>query len=352
MYLYPFNHKLWGDILRDPEIEFLFSAEKMMNSFIRYEVALTNAIAKSELITKEAQNQIYSVLKSFEPNYAALQTNTAIDGMVVPELVRQIRNKLDPQIGKYFHYGSTSQDLIDTGLIMSLVVYSELFLNRHKSVLSSLKQLLNRFGDNPLKGKTRYQFAKEIDCKDRIGDWVTIIDRHSQELENRFNCCKSIQFGGPVGNRKEWGRKSQKICDSIAHELGLNSEKESWHTDRLAIVRLAMSLIQYTSSLGKISKDLLLMAQSGEVTFTKGGKSSAMPHKTNPITPEIILSISHYLNSLSSGVNTCLIHEQERSGSMWTLEWLVVPQICILAGKCCSLLDSTLNSIELFGSLN
>ncbi|MCY4445968.1 MAG: lyase family protein [Rhodobacteraceae bacterium] len=350
MYLNPYNQGLFEGLLGDPETENLFSSEKMLGSCIQFEIALTNALYETELLSDAAQDHINQKLKTFKPNFAKLMECVAVDGMAVPEFIRQLRNTIDPVHQDVFHFGSTSQDLIDSAFVLALIDYSNILNCRINSLLKTLDQLRDQFGSTTLQGRTRYQSAKLIKCEDRISSWSEILHHFPTELKSKFENCRTVQFGGPVGNRSEWGDKANTICLLIAQQLGLKSAPVSWQTNRIPIVGLTNCLIQFAGAIGKVGIDLLLMAQMQEVVFNQGGSSSAMPHKSNPIGAETIVAISNYLSSLSSGINHCLIHEQERSGSMWTLEWMIVPQVLSLSAKSCSLLDHTLKDIRQLGT--
>jgi 3-carboxy-cis,cis-muconate cycloisomerase len=110
--------------------------------------------------------------------------------------------------------------------------------------------------------------------------------------------------------------------------------ERAWHTQRDTLVELADWLSLVSGSLGKIGADVGLMAQNrvGEISLEGGGGSSAMPHKHNPIGAEVLVALAHYNATLTGGMHEALVHEQERSGAAWTLEWLVLPQMVMTTG--------------------
>ncbi len=349
MYLNPYNAGLLTQLLGDSEVEELFSSEQMLKSFAQFEIALARALSEAGLISHAACDHICQKIKSFKPDRSEIETQTAKDGMPAPEFVRQIRDTIDEPHKAAFHLGSTSQDLIDTALMMALSEYSTILWRRLNSLQKILPQLATRFGHVTLQGRTRMQAAKTIRVCDRIRVWSGIVDTALAEFASNFGACMRIQLAGPVGNRKEWGKAAEEICACMAEDLGLDFSPHGWHTDRSALVNLASWCVKIAGGFGKIGIDLALMAQMNEVKFQGGGSSSAMPHKVNPVDAETLVAISYYVSTLSSGMNLCLVHEQERSGSMWTLEWMIFPQICTLTAKSSSLLEGTLSNITHLG---
>ena len=89
-----------------------------------------------------------------------------------------------------------------------------------------------------------------------------------------------------------------------------------------------------SGTLGKIGQDIALMAQNevGEVRLATGGGSSAMPHKSNPVPAEVLVTLARFNAGLLGTLHQALVHENERSGAAWTLEWLVLPQMAVATG--------------------
>lgn len=111
--------------------------------------------------------------------------------------------------------------------------------------------------------------------------------------------------------------------------VGLALPDHASHTTRDAIADYANLLSLITGSLGKMGQDITLMAQQGidEIAFSGGGTSSAMPHKQNPVPAELLITLARFNATQLSGMHHAMLHEQERSGAAWTLEWMILPQM-------------------------
>ena len=143
-----------------------------------------------------------------------------------------------------------------------------------------------------------------------------------------------MQLGGAVGTRGDFGEEGPQIAAQIAKELTL-IDGPVWHTDRSGVAAYAGCLSLITGSLGKIGQDVALMAQQGidDVTLTVGGGSSAMPHKSNPVLAELLMTLARFNATQLSGVHHALVHEQERSGAAWMLEWMILPQMSVTTAR-------------------
>ena len=138
----------------------------------------------------------------------------------------------------------------------------------------------------------------------------------------------------------------------LAEMLGLQPAAKSWHSDRSVIVEFAGWLSLVTGSLGKVGLDIALMSQNGidEIRLSAGGASSAMPHKQNPVLAESLVTLARFNATLLTGMHGALVHEQERSGSAWTLEWMLMPQMCVATGAALRNAATLLKSIETIGN--
>ena len=142
-----------------------------------------------------------------------------------------------------------------------------------------------------------------------------------------------MQLGGPVGTRTELGPEADAIAGHMARRLGLGPAPP-WHSQRDAIVELGSWLALVTGSLGKMGQDVALMVQNevGTARLRGGGTSSAMAHKQNPVPAELLVALARFTAGLGGILNGALVHENERSGAAWTLEWLVLPQMTVASG--------------------
>lgn len=344
-----FEHPFLSGLAGDDETAAMLGADAEIKAMLAFEIALAKAEAEHGLISAEAAREIGERLAAFSPDIERLRQGTARDGVVAPEFVRQLRAAVGEPHAGHLHFGATSQDVIDTAKIRQLAPILAIFDRRLAKIGALFEDLERRFGGNSLMGRTRMQTAIPITAGDRIAGWRAPLERHRLRLDALRPSLLVVQFGGAVGILEKLNDKAPVVRKALARELGLGDAPQ-WHSQRDRIAELANWLSLVTGSLGKFGQDVALMAQGGdEIKLSGGGSSSAMPHKQNPVAAELLVTLARYNAVQLSGIHQALIHEQERSGSAWTLEWLVLPQMVMTTGAATRTATGLLGNIESIG---
>jgi 3-carboxy-cis,cis-muconate cycloisomerase len=239
---------------------------------------------------------------------ADLALGTATYGLPIPELIRLLKAQSDQALHCDIHRGLTSQDVIDTALVLSLKAILPIFETRIKEVLNTLKSLSVAQGTNHLIGRTRMQVALPITVEDRVATWALPMENHLVRLAELTPRVFQLQCGGPVGLTSG---------PELAEKLNLQAPTKSWHTMRDGLGELASWLSLVSGSFGKMGMDVSLMTQQGvdEINLAGGGSSSSMPHKQNSILAELLVTLARFNAIQVSGIHHALMHEQERSGA-------------------------------------
>ncbi len=328
-----FDHPWLNPLLGDTEVARQFTPEAELHAMLAFEVALAKAEADHGIIPADAAAAIARAAQAFKPDMAALAEATARDGMVVPEWVSQLRRAVGEPHKAHLHYGSTSQDVLDTSLVLRLKPVVEIFDARLAKLDERLADLSRKQGSQSLMAHTRMQQALPIMWTDKIAAWRAPLARHRKRLAELTPRLLVLQFGGPVGTLEKQGDKGPAVTTALARELGL-APADCWHTARDNLAEFAGWLSLVTGCLGKIGQDIALLAQNeiAAVTVTGGGKSSAMHHKANPVLAEILVTLARYNATQLSAMHQSLVHEYERSGAAWTLEWMVLPPMVVATG--------------------
>ena len=328
-----FLHALAGD----PETEAWFSADADLSAMLQVEAALAGAQAAAGLIPADAAIRIADVCAAFRPDRDALEAAMARDGVVVPELVRQLRAAIGPPHAIHLHCGATSQDVVDTSLILRLKSVLTLIDRRLEDLIAVLDELALRQGSVVLMAQTRMQRALPFHAADKVATWRAPLDRHRARLAELAPRLLVLQLGGPVGTRAELGQAGAAIALDVASRLRLGVAMP-WQSQRDRIAELGSLFSLVAGSLGKIGQDVALMAQNeiASVRLERSGGSSAMPHKQNPVLAEVLVALARFEAGLLGTLHQSLVHENERSGAAWTLEWLVLPQMAVAAGAASS----------------
>lgn len=339
----PFDHPLLSGLLGDAEVAAYFEPAAEIDAMIRFERELAVAQAAEGVIPPDAARHIARHIDAFRPDLAALARGAERDGVVGPEFVRQLRAFLGEQ-GRFAHFGATSQDAVDTALVLRLRPILDLLGARLDAVTAALATLASAQGSHRLMGRTRMQDAMPITVGDKIATWSAPLARDRARLAELRPRLLVLQFGGAVGTRDGLDGKGAAIAQRLAEALGLGVA-ESWQAQRDNLAELAGWLALVTGSLGKIGVDVALLAQMRDVHIAGSGGSSAMPHKQNPVMAEVLVALARHNATLIGGMHQAMLHEQERSGSAWTLEWLTLPQMIVPAAA------SLRTAVALIGSV-
>lgn len=350
MSLSPFEHSFLGGLFGDAEISALFGAEADVQAMLRFETALAEAEAAVGVISHQHAARIVAAITTASIDHNALRDGVSKDGVVIPELVRQLRAAVGADAAASVHFGATSQDVIDTSLMLRLKVAADILQRRLSACIAGLESVGARDGSNALMGHTRMQAAIPIAVEDRLASWRHPLIRHRLRLTNFGHAGFCLQFGGAAGSLEALGGKGAEVRAELAQRLEL-TDTPQWHSQRDGIVEFAGILTMITGSLGKIGQDVALLAQSGdEIRLSGGGGSSAMPHKQNPVLAETLVTLARFNAVQISALHQSMVHEQERSGAAWALEWLVLPQMVVATGAALRMADRLLGQVQALGT--
>ena len=344
----PFTHPLFADLLADPALEKLMGFEAELSAMLSFESELTEACAAANLIPLSSVPLIKTACQNFQPDITQLSKGLARDGVVVPAFVKALRALLPKDVAPHLHFGATSQDVVDTALIIRLRNVVDLFVARLTDVLAQLDTRITNEGAAPFLAHTRMQQALPTTRGYKLSTWRAPLNHAREALHRQRAATLVLQLGGAVGDRAAYGDKAQQVADHLAALLGIPSSAASWHTDRSGLVMFAGRLAQLTGALGKIGMDVVLMTQNAQVqaVLEGAGGSSVMVHKQNPVRAEVLVALARYNATLVGAMHQALIHEQERSGMAWTLEWLTLPQMLATTGSALLIAKSVMRDLE------
>ncbi|MBO6825921.1 MAG: 3-carboxy-cis,cis-muconate cycloisomerase [Sneathiella sp.] len=325
------EHPFLKGLLGQEAVARFFSAEEDLAAMSAFERGLAKAEADAGVISNAARDAVLTALEKTTFDLDALCVSTATDGVVVPEFLRQIKEKLPEEHHGALHFGATSQDVIDTSLTIRLQGALKVIEGELVGLVQELAELKDKYAGREIIGRTRMQQALPIPLAHRFDGWHRPLNDLLNELASVHEKISYLQFAGAVGTLDKLGDKAALVRKNLAAELSLRDPMGSWHTDRRRLMALANWLSELTGSIGKLGQDVIQMAvnEVQEVYLIGSGGSSAMPHKQNPVRGEVLVTLARFNAMNISGMHQALLHENERSGSSWTLEWMVLPQMVV-----------------------
>ena len=337
-------HALAGDA----EISRLLSDEAQIAAMLAVEKALAEASADCGWVSGDAAAAVVGAIEGFAPDWEGLAAGMAQDGVVVPALVRQLRARVAEPHRDALHKGATNQDIIDTALMLQLVGAFDVFEERLSGLLGKLDALADGADGRELMAHTRMQMALPTSWGAKLASWREPLQRHLRALGAMRRTLLVVQLGGPVGDRGSFEGQGDAIAAALARRLDLGLAPP-WQATRDPIVGLGNLLALISGSMGKIGADIALLAQNevAAVRLEGGGGSSAMAHKSNPVNAEVLVALARANAGLAGTLQQAMVHEYERSGAAWTLEWLTLPQMVVNTGASLRLGLALLDQLEL-----
>jgi len=326
---------IYSAYLSDTELALICSEESFIKRMLAFEVALAQSQANLGIIPAAAANEISAKLQGLKIEPADLTEGTLRNGVPVLPFLTICRKELSGSTADYLHFGTTSQDVIDTAQVLMIKEAIAVLESRIEVLINNLTKLKEEFGNTPCMTRTRGQLAKPTTFEMKVRAWLDPMQRQGLRLSELKQRLLAIQLGGPVGVLNHFGDKAEGLVNELAKELGL-SPSGQWHAQRDHLCEFTGQLAIVTGILGKMGADLLVLAQNevNEIVESKdgGGKSTAMPHKENPILSEAMVAISRLNSNLQALMLSTLVHVGERDGSSWIAEWQTIPQMIMNTG--------------------
>ena len=328
------DNALLSGLLGDAEIAEYFSPRAEIAAMIAFEAALARAEAAEGVIPEAAGAALSASLSGIVPDPDDLIEPTRAAGVVVPGLVKWLREQVGPPFGSYIHWGATTQDATDTGLVLRLRDVLQVLEDRLRELTDLLAGQSRAHARLAMAGRTRSQIATPVTLGLRIAAWRAPLARCLDRLAELRPRLLQVQLGGASGTLSVLGRQGPAVLDCLAEDLGLGASAKAWHTERDTIVECANWLAMVSGLLGRIGSDLILMGRSeiAEASAGKGGGSSTMPQKSNPVLAEAMVTLARFNASQVGAAQAALIHPEERDGPAWSGEWLVLPQMVVATG--------------------
>jgi 3-carboxy-cis,cis-muconate cycloisomerase len=334
-------------------IDPLVSDEALIAGMLRFESALATVQADLGVIPPGAATVIEDCCSVRSFDVEGLCRSAERDGNPAIPLVKVLSQHvaaIDVEAARYVHLGATSQDVIDTGLMLCTKKALDALIPDLVGLEERLIGLIELHRRTFMPGRTLLQHARPISFGLKAAGWLDGIVRCRKMLQQGAAKSLVVQFGGAVGSLAASGPKGLEILDGLARKLDLMNPELPWHTQRDRVGRLGMDLALLETALAKMAQDVVLLMQTevaevAEDLGTGGGGSSTLPHKQNPIAPTKILANAKRIPSLVSALLTSSVHEHERSVGGWHAEWVTFPEIIRAVG------GSAAHALELVSGL-
>lgn len=322
-----------------PELRAVFSEENRLQKWLDFEVALARTQARLGLIPDSAAEAIAKASRIETLDVEAIAAEVRrIKHTLVPVL-KEMQKHLPKDAAEYLHYGATTQDVVDTGVVLQLKEAHGQFTRMVGQIGAELLRLSAEHRDLVMVGRTHGVQALPITFGHKCAIWLDEMSRHAQRLDQCAARTFAVMVVGAVGTQASYGPEARAIEQGIAAELGLAATDISWAPSRDRFAEYLTVLALLAGTLGKIGNELFNLQRNEfaevEEAFSEGKLgSSTMPHKRNPVAAENVAMLSRSVRYSAAMMLEAMVQEHERDGIAWKSEWKAIPEACLVTGAC------------------
>ena len=331
----PADSAIYGALFGSDAMRKLFSDERRLQTMLDVEAALARVEARLALIPSAAAAAITKAAKASNVALGDIAKGTALVGAPAAALAKALGAAAGGDAPRYVHWGATSQDIVDTALILQLRDALALVERDLKAVGDALAAQARTHRGTVMAGRTYLQQALPITFGYKCAVWLAPLAAHRRRLVELKRRLLVVQFGGAVGTLASLGPKGRAVTERLARELALAIPASPWHANREILAETAAVLGLICGSLAKFATDVMLLSQTelgeaGEPAEAGRGGSSTLPQKRNPVASAYIVACARGVHALVPMMFQALIGDHERSTGAWQSEPLALPQIFVL----------------------
>jgi 3-carboxy-cis,cis-muconate cycloisomerase len=326
---------LTGPLFATDAMRSVFSDRARLRAMLRMEAALARAQAGLGLVPDTLAPAIEAISPD-DLDLEALGYGTALAGVPAIPFVKAVQARLPPALEPSLHKGATTQDVVDTALVLQMWEAFDLIEAELIAVIEGLPRLAAEHRDTPCAGRTYGQHAAPITFGFKVAVWLTGVGETAAQLPWLRQRVLVASLGGPVGTLAGLSGNGALVVDAFAQELGLGTTPLAWHALRARMVETGSWLSTLIGSLAKMAADVahLTSTEVGEVAephVPGRGGSSAMPHKRNPVSSTVILAAQAAAKGHLVTLFDAMAGAHERSAGLWHGEWHALPALFGLA---------------------
>lgn len=347
---HPIDFQINSDVFSTPELRYIFDEEVIIQRWLDFEAALATVQGRLGLIPEQAARVIGERARvEFIDMDAVREGYIRSRNSVIPVL--GALRKACGNAGQYVHFGATTQDVLDTALVLGVRQAMGILYRDLMTIEARLLELAHEHAGTPMVGRTHGQQALPVTFGLKVAIWAGEVRRGIERLKVAYAGLRYGQLGGAAGTMAALGPEAFEVARETLCILGLEHDPASWHTSRDSMAEAAMALSILSMTLAKIANEIFQLQKTevGELSEPPPGgaaSSSTMPHKQNPVICQRVAALSRHIRPLAMTVLDSMGHEHERDPRCLWSEWLAMPQVCIYAGACAFYMKGVLSGLS------
>ena len=344
---YPYSRSTYSDIAGgDTAVHSLISDEQFLGAIVEFEKSLATAAYDCGYLTESEHAAAVSAIDSYELDVEEISQLSAAGANPAIPIAKQLKALAGEEGIKGIHTGATSQDAIDTALVLVFKRGVAELIDATSHTMRILAGLSELFADTPAVGRTLGQAAQPMTFGLIAANWLEVLHDACQEVE-RASALLPVQYGGATGTLAATHPYGVKIHDKLADILKLESHPRVWHTNRVPFARLASSLAVLAGAIRKIAGDIVFMSATevGELREATPGGSSSMPHKANPAAAIAADGYARRAPGLANTMLEAMDSRMQRGTGSWHAEWASLRELVAVTASAQARLFASLNGI-------
>src|SRR3984893_9504470 len=319
-----------------------------LQHMLDFEAALARAEAATGVIPASAVAPIEKACRAEKFDLAVLAEAATRAGNLAIPLVKALTTavaRADADAARYVHWGSTSQDVIDTATMMTLRAAIEALLADLDRAIAGFATLAREHRDTPMVARTWLQHALPMPFGLKLAEYAAALHRSRGRFLRLRGDGLALQFGGAAGTLAALGDKGLLVAERLSQQLKLPLPDAPWHGHRDRVAEAASVVAIAAGSCGKIARDVSLMmqtevAEAFEPSGEGRGGSSTMPHKRNPVAAATALAAAIMAPNLAATIFAAQVGDHERSAGPWHAEWPTLPNLLLVtSGALAAIVD-------------
>ena len=319
-----------------------------LQALLDSESALAAAEARAGVIPEDAAAAIADACRAELYDAGGLAEAGREAGNPAEPLVRALRDTVRGDAARFVHWGATSQDVVDTAAMLVARRGLDLLIGELDGVSEACASLALEHRSTAMAGRTLLQQAVPTTFGHKAAGWLVAVREARARVAEVRSARLAVQLGGAAGTRAPLGDSGPEVLRLFASELELAEPELPWHANRVRIAELGGALALAAGPLAKIAVDVALLAQTevGEVSLTRAGGSSTLPHKQNPVGSALAVACARQVQGYAAVLTAVGAAEHERGLGGWQAEWHALSGALAFAGGAAAAVRETLERLE------
>lgn len=327
-----FDSEIYRDMFTTPEMQDVFSDARLISYWLKFEVELAAAEASLGVIPQEAAEAIAKAARLENIDLTKLRAGVMTVGRAIEPLLKQIEDAGDEQVKEYLHWGSTTQDVMDTATVLQIRDGLAIVRRDLKKIILVLADASARYRATPMVARSNGQDAVPTTFGFMLASYMTELRRHLDRLDAASERVLVGQFGSAVGTLSSAGPMALSVRAALMQRLELREPALSWNASRDNFVEVVQVMALIHGTMGRIARDVNLWSRVSENTVNEGegGASSTLPQKRNPRASEFMGGLANLAKARAAAALSFLDQSETRQGAPWITEWSTIPEMFML----------------------